>query len=252
MFSVIRKRIHVSPATVIASLALVFAMSGGAFAAGHYLITSTKQISPKVLKALQGKVGSAGASGAQGGVGPAGPQGPAGAAGAQGSKGERGVQGEPGAKGEQGDPGLSGWAETLPSGKTLTGQFAASALSEGASFSGTPAQTGVSFPFRVEDESAQGPLIHIIAQGGTPPAECPGTVEAPAAEKGNLCIYVKTEQNDVATAVLDTATGKATLFGLTRANPAGFVIEAVPKEGGAEPKEGKTVGVTGTWAVTAE
>jgi hypothetical protein len=252
MFSVIRKRIHVSPAPVIASLALVFAMSGGAYAASRYAITSTKQISPKVLKALQGK---AGAIGAQGSAGPAGPQGSAGSAGPQGPAGAVGAQGpkgEPGAKGEQGTPGLSGWAEKLPSGKTLTGQFAASALSEGASFSGTPALTAVSFPFRVEDESGQGPLIHIIAQGGTPPEECPGTVAVPAAEKGNLCIYLKTEQNDVATAVLDTATNKTTLFGLTRANPAGFAIEIVPKEGGAEPKEGKTVEATGTWAVTAE
>ena len=227
MFSAIRGRLHVSPAAMIATLALVFAMTGGAYAAKKYLITSTKQISPSVLKSLQGKAGPAGANGAQGpaglqgSAGPAGPQGPAGAVGVQGAKGE------PGAKGEQGAPGLSGWAEKLPSGKTLTGQFAASGLSEGASFAGTPAKSSVSFPFRVEDESGQGPLIHIIAQGATPPAECPGTAETPAAEKGNLCIYVKTEQNDLATAVLDTATSKTTLFGLTRANPAGFAIEVV-------------------------
>jgi len=35
---------HFNATTVIATLALVFAMTGGAFAAARYLITSTKQI----------------------------------------------------------------------------------------------------------------------------------------------------------------------------------------------------------------
>ena len=55
MFSAIRRRIHFSPATVIATLALVFAMTGGAYAASKFLITSTKQISPKVLKSLRAR-----------------------------------------------------------------------------------------------------------------------------------------------------------------------------------------------------
>jgi hypothetical protein len=43
----IRRRL--SYANVVATLALVFAMSGGALAASHYLVNSTKQINPKVL-----------------------------------------------------------------------------------------------------------------------------------------------------------------------------------------------------------
>jgi hypothetical protein len=39
-------------ADVSVSLALVFAMTGGAYAARKIIITSTKQISPKVLKKL--------------------------------------------------------------------------------------------------------------------------------------------------------------------------------------------------------
>ena len=39
----------------MATLALIFAMSGGAYAASHYLITSTKQIKPSVLGHLKGK-----------------------------------------------------------------------------------------------------------------------------------------------------------------------------------------------------
>jgi hypothetical protein len=36
------------------TLALVFAMSGGAYAARRFVITSTKQIKPSVLKSLSG------------------------------------------------------------------------------------------------------------------------------------------------------------------------------------------------------
>jgi hypothetical protein len=69
---------HVSYANVAATLALVFAMSGGALAAKHYLINSTKQINPKVLKALKGKTGATGAAGAQGKEGSQGKEGPQG------------------------------------------------------------------------------------------------------------------------------------------------------------------------------
>ena len=71
-------------ANVAATLALVFSMSGGALAASHYLISSKKQISPKVLKELKGN-GARGATGASGPQGPAGAQGPQGATGAAGS-----------------------------------------------------------------------------------------------------------------------------------------------------------------------
>ncbi|HEX4306232.1 MAG TPA: hypothetical protein VHZ54_09365 [Solirubrobacterales bacterium] len=64
-----------------ATLALVFAMSGGALAASHYVITSKKQISPTVLKSLKGKPGKAGAAGKTGATGPAGATGAAGPAG---------------------------------------------------------------------------------------------------------------------------------------------------------------------------
>ena len=70
MLSFARRRL--TYANVAMTVALVLAMSGGAFAAGKFLITSTKQISPKVLKSLQGKAGPAGAVGAQGPAGPAG------------------------------------------------------------------------------------------------------------------------------------------------------------------------------------
>ena len=82
-------------ANVVATLALVFAMAGGAAAATHYLITSTKQISPKVLKELK----KPGATGARG---PAGAAGPAGTAGANGTNGTPGTEGKQGLQGPEG------------------------------------------------------------------------------------------------------------------------------------------------------
>ena len=76
-------------ANVVATLALLFAMSGGALAAKHYLITSSSQISPKVLRELK-KAGARGATGPAGAPGPAGPAGAAGAPGATGAQGEKG------------------------------------------------------------------------------------------------------------------------------------------------------------------
>jgi hypothetical protein len=65
-------------ANVTATLALFFAMTGGAFAAKHYVLNSTKQINPKLLSVLKGKPG---------------PTGPAGANGPQGQEGSKGLTG---------------------------------------------------------------------------------------------------------------------------------------------------------------
>jgi hypothetical protein len=93
----------------IAALFGVLAITSGAFAAHHYLITSSSQIkdgivsmsdlAPGARKALQSKPGGIGATGPQG---PAGKQGLKGDAGPQGSKGDTGAQGAPGPKGADG------------------------------------------------------------------------------------------------------------------------------------------------------
>jgi hypothetical protein len=69
-------------AEVVATLALLFSVTTGAIAAGHYLITSTKQISPKVLAKLKGRRGPTGPRGRKGLHGPLGPTGPKGSPGA--------------------------------------------------------------------------------------------------------------------------------------------------------------------------
>lgn len=89
----------------IAALFGVLALTSGAFAAQHYLITSSSQIkdgavslsdlAPGARKALHGKQGKTGAIGPQGPVGK------------QGSKGEAGLAGAPGRDGKDGKDGFS-------------------------------------------------------------------------------------------------------------------------------------------------
>ena len=105
-------RRNLTYANVAATVAVLFSMSGAALAAHHYLINSTSQISPKVLKALRSKHDS-GATGAQGATGAGGPEGPAGR---QGSAGPQGVAGATGVQGPTGPAGPFG--ATGPQGST--------------------------------------------------------------------------------------------------------------------------------------
>ena len=95
--------------TLVGVLVAMLVVTSGAFAAHHYLITSSSQIkdgavslsdlSPAARQALQGQRGTSAA----------GPQGPAGAAGARGSDGPAGATGATGARGPQGPGGVSGY-----------------------------------------------------------------------------------------------------------------------------------------------
>jgi hypothetical protein len=101
-------RRHLSYANVTATLALVFAMSGGALAAKHYLINSTGQINPKVLKKLRGTTGPPGLTGIEGPTGPSGPTGLSGRAGLSGPAGLNGLNGPAGLSGPTGLGGPTG------------------------------------------------------------------------------------------------------------------------------------------------
>jgi hypothetical protein len=84
---------------IVAWIALFVALGGTGLAASHYIITSTKQIKPSVLRSLQGHAGASG---------PAGKNGVAGATGATGATGERGPAGTTGSQGSGGEEGSSG------------------------------------------------------------------------------------------------------------------------------------------------
>jgi hypothetical protein len=252
MFSAIRKRLHLTPSMVIASLALVFAMSGGAYAASKYVITSTTQISPKVLKSLTGKAGANGAQGAAGAAGPsgsvggAGAKGENGAPGASGTKGETGPQGAPGQAGETGETGPEGspWTAggTLPSGATETGTY----------YVGSEAGTGTFEGFAVDNISFSIPLSkalagdHVIYVHGSVPSECensehPGTASAenPEASRGYLCVYYLNSfgMNQTELEILSP------VIGSKGASVTGALLLDEPTGTGAF--------ADGTWAVTA-
>lgn len=246
MFSAIRRRI--SPATVIATVALVFAMTGGAYAAGKVLITSTKQISPKVLKSLTGKAGPAGVNGtagAGGAQGPAGATGPAGASGPAGPQGPAGATGAAGVAGKEGKQGVIHPGETLPSGASETGVWSAVPQAEGEeldvpiSFNiplAAPLDSSHVFFVGREEWEKQG--------GKEDPAGCAGgTVEEPKAAEGNLCVYVGFS--------FSVAGGQIQNPGTTTLNAPGAAMTgamlAFTGEGASPPRLAH-----GSWAVTAE
>jgi hypothetical protein len=163
-------RRHTSYANVVATLALFFAMSGGALAAKHYLVNSTGQINPKVLKKLKGKNGKTGARGATG------LQGPAGATGANGA---------PGAPGQTGPAGLSALA-TLPSGQTESGAYGLRQDADSEHF----VAASVTFPVPLASRIATSHIIYTPA--ATPALHCAGPRHA---DPGYLCIYSLNEVN---------------------------------------------------------
>jgi hypothetical protein len=104
---VIDRIVSIVRQNLIAWVALFVALGGTSLAASHYIITSTKQIKPSVLRQLRGNTG---AEGIPGRPGPRGPQGHEGVAGPGGFQGPGGPQGAIGAKGEPGPPGGGLWA----------------------------------------------------------------------------------------------------------------------------------------------
>lgn len=155
-------RRHLNYANVVATLALFFAMTGGALAAKHFLITSTKQISPSVLKKLHGANGKTGAKGATGATGAA------------------GATGATGAAGSKGEAGLSALA-TLPSGVSESGSYGDSA---GNVKNGQHPAVTVTFPIPL---AARAPISQVVYnKPGETSAHCAGAGQA---EKGFVCVY---------------------------------------------------------------
>jgi hypothetical protein len=205
-------------ANVVSTLALVLAMSGGAFAAGHYLINSTKQINPRVLRKLHGARGSRGA------IGEIGPVGPQGVTGASGDKGEKGVRGE---------PGFSALSQ-LPSGRTESGDFA---LEMPALEPGERVSTAIPFSIPLSV-----PIVPANAMLEAEPHHCPGVGTAAA---GYLCVYTSSVTD------VKASSGLALNPEVAPTSP----VSAGSGKFGAllswEAAEQGTVVVTGTYSVTA-
>jgi hypothetical protein len=198
MFSLLRNRLGVPG--VIAIMALVLAMAGGAWAAKKYVITSTNQIKPSVLKKLTGAAGPAGPAGAAGAKGDAGANGvsvtsvaatpaecPAGGTKFTSASGtSKACNGEEGEEGPEGSPWVVG---QIPSGKTIQGTWV------------IPPATAAG-----SNESFFAAVSTVIPIGGTEPIAVfkapnpPFCPEGTAAEPkpgfpGALCVFVAESTN---------------------------------------------------------
>lgn len=273
MYSWIRRRVTFT--RVGMTFALVFAMSGGAYAASKYVITSTKQIKPSVLKQLQGKTGAAGKEGLAGKNGANGAPGAAGEKGAPGTNGTSGTNGtngesvasatlkkgeggcaEGGSKftasgkettacnGKEGSPWTAGG--TLPAGKTETGVWGVSGLPGGIKGLREWADASISFTIPLAAPLENGHVFVIAAGGkGTGGGTCPTASEAakPEAETGNLCIFMGKPEINVKGKTVeahDPATNES-----GEAATTGTLVEVTPET----PET--PVSASGTWAVTA-
>jgi hypothetical protein len=203
---------------VVALLALILAMSGGALAARDYVGNSSPHSRSKSKHRLKGRRGPRGPRGRQGSQGQQGPQGPSG-------ESIRGAAGPEGPRGPEGSPWVAGGV--LPSGKTESGTWIAGAIGEEVEPGKVEGGTAISFGIRL----VLSPTIHLIGkeqEGIEHAAECPGSVGLPLATKGNLCIYTAEDQ------------------GLTLTESFAFVSGALLKFKGMPSKA-----AAGTWAVTA-
>jgi hypothetical protein len=124
--------------------------------------------------------------------GPRGRPGPPGPPGQPGPGGLRGVEGAPGAKG---DPGLSA-LDPVPSGRTIQGVVGLDVHADAG-----PADWGVlmTLPMRAPAALTDA-AVHIAdaslsGESATEQGLCTGTVAAPTAPAGHLCIYVQQSTN---------------------------------------------------------
>jgi Collagen triple helix repeat (20 copies) len=262
-------RIHEKLGTagfVISIVALVAAMTGGAYAAGALSPQAKKQItkeSKKFSKKFSKQFAKAGPQGAKGDTG---------AAGANGANGTNGAAGSPGTPGSNGEPGMCSEGNpvcALPAGATLTGYWSASGGAEDLALATisfplqvSPAPTAVvqggeafghTLGYEVQDGEAHlvGPyktVLEIVTApvGAAQAAEedaaayaaaCPGNAGEPEAAAEFLCLYREDQEGDIVPATnenVEPFAQAATEFGVT-----------VPFEIHENPGY-----IRGTWAVT--
>ena len=231
---------------IVAVVALVAALGGGAYAASGLNGKQKKEVkkfSKKFSKQFSKKFAK---------TGPTGPAGPAGANGANGAKGANGTNGEKGAAGANGTNGTFS-TEPLPKGETLTGVWGVNVYGVSAGSSEnvlaisypiqvSPAPTTLLFIFVGEGAFTYNPITGAPGPAMGPPeyeAFCPGSIAEPEAEEGALCLY----REEFSNATID--------FGA----PTGRLASPDPVSGATVPITNEIGGdgyLAGSWAVTAE
>ena len=214
-----------SPSMVVAFIALLLALGGGAYAqlripnnsVGSKKLKNNAVTSKKIrngaVNSNKVKNGSLLSADFRAGQLPAGPRGP---------QGERGVQGVQGPQGPAGP--ITG---VLPSGVTLRGTYGIAARSTANSVQ-APISYGLALP--------SDPAIHYVPSAGPAPVQCPGNVDNPQALAGNLCVYAYVASGTTSVLVdFPAGTGSARFGAIVQGNTAASV-DAIVK---------------GTWAVTA-
>lgn len=238
-------RIHLSYANVVSTLCLFLLLGGVAYAAVQLPKNSVgaKQLKRNAVTGPKIKNGAISAAKLQKSAlgelrGPAGPQGAAGPVGQAGPAGPPGPAGGP-----------------LPADVTLRGSVRLG-NGTGSTVNNLFATTAVGFGGYILRER---PVVNLVlppfAKIPAPPA-CPGTVSAPEAAPGNLCIYLVTISPNSGGSVTITDPGTDTpqlqfnvdtkaiaLVGDGRAGRVGFgITHSVPVTSG--------ILTAGTWAVT--
>jgi hypothetical protein len=264
----VKKRLGANgPGLTVAVIAMLVALTGGAFAASGALTSKQKKEVKKIAKSFAGKPGAPGAPGGQGPVGPAGGPGAKGDPGGQGKEGPEGPAGESvvtapiptgvlacnqlggtevklenapqgeevcnGEKGKEGSPWTAGGV--LPPGATETGSWAFD----------QPVGVGsihvpMSFPIPLAGVFGEG-QVHWV-ETATLPAGCSGPAAAPKASPGELCVrnstnglvgttfigVMKTTGGDTPPSDLGAArTGAMLVFGAPTENARGWGTFAV-------------------------
>jgi len=278
MLSPLRNRFGIPG--VISVIALVLAMFGGAYATtnsegGKATSSAKAKKGPRGPRGPKGDTGPAGPAGAKGDKGDAGANGSNGSNGtgattesfngsAHGcTAGNGGVVIKSASpevvvcNGKNGTNGQTGFTETLPGGKTETGTWAFGPAPKAFQSSRIP----ISFNIPLADEldgtgctsSPPAPTCHVHyinaaneelldGFGGKDetPDHCQGTVLAPTADPGHLCIYTGFE--------LEISMSNETIYKVDAASQgastAGAVLQMIAFE--------ENAGGAGSWAVTAE
>jgi hypothetical protein len=219
MLKRLKRRIVASgPGLTVAVIAMLVALTGGAFAASGALNVTQKKEVKKIAQAEAKKFAKAGPAGAAGVAGAKGDKGDQGSGGASGKDGtslkvseipieeaeceERGgalieKEGTPGGievcTGEEGSPWTAGG--TLPVGATETGAWAAGGSSEDVGdLKGVLAPISFAIPLPVERLINADVHMGVGGEGPegavfSPTGDCPGESTKPTAAPGKLCIY---------------------------------------------------------------